>query len=241
MKRIAYIILCQSFLFCFACSPKVWQDSREITPISYRVSELQSGKSVGKLRRLAILPIVFDWNYNIVEGRPSEVDENLYKRALLYRAKYILRGQKGYEVIEPEIYEDVYAEKLGISEDEMGDINNGLTAWAKTSENGALPPESIRSMVSKLGRSLNADGLLVIQGHSHFCNAGFVMTVLTASLAFPVLMICNDYELRADVFEVASGRIVWRNVIHGLDERDLVIESLFFSIEEATPAGAPSK
>ncbi len=241
MKRIAYIILCQSFLFCFACSSKVWQDSREITPISYRASAQQSGKSVGKLRRLAILPIGFDWNYNIAEGKPSKVDENLYKRALLSSAKDILRSQKGYEMIDPEIYKDVYAEKLRISENEMGDITNVLTAWAKTSDNGTLPPELIRSMVSKLGRSLNVDGLLVIQGHSHFCNGGFLMTVLTASLAFPVLLICNDYELRADVYEVASGRIVWRNLIHGLDERDLVIESLFFPIEEATPVGAPSK
>lgn len=67
------------------------------------------------------------------------------------------------------------------------------------------------------------------------------MTVLTASLAFPVLIICNNFELRADVYEVASGPIVWRNVIRGLDERDLVMESLFYFIEEATPAEAPSK
>ena len=92
----------------------------------------------------------------------------------------------------------------------------------------------------RIGQHFNADGLLLVSGlRVTDRDWRFMLTLLTASLAWPTLMAQEKVEATADLFEVSSGRIVWRSHIsksaaeptpHGI-----VIGLLLKDLETALP------
>jgi hypothetical protein len=194
-----------------ACSTTtVSQDSTEITAITDNRPNASVERSVGKLRRLAIAPV----GYKVIEGSfvalfGGTTNENNFKKALLSETMSLLNDWKGYEAVPIDLYEDVLREKLNPSDEQIQKHMDVLADWAKESTNGEDPPEEIADLVSRIGLALNVDGLLFIQGFNKPPNYTMALTILTASLAWPLLSLEADNELRADIYEVSSGKIVW--------------------------------
>ena len=195
-RNLGAIALC----LCSACvSTSVWQASGEFTPLSYRRADEGFARSVGKLRRLVLLPVRLEQaRQEVVEGWSS-------------RALRILSDQKGYEVIPLDLYEDIIATRLDVSVEETRRNADRLTRWASESADGAPPPEDVVGVVSRLGRGLKADAVVVIHG-------------LTSMLG-------------ADLFEVATGRIVWRRRMSTPSPpfAPWIMDSLFHPLEHAVP------
>jgi len=62
---------------------------------------------------------------------------------------------------------------------------------------------------------LNADGILLIQGINN--PSGTALNVLTVATIFataPLAIANSKFFIEADVIEVATGRVVWRNRHH---------------------------
>jgi hypothetical protein len=54
MSRHIHSIGSVIFLLLSGCSATTWQDSKDITPITYESHELTIDRTIGKLRRLAL-------------------------------------------------------------------------------------------------------------------------------------------------------------------------------------------
>ncbi len=203
---IAFLLFAMS-----ACSTiKVSQDSTEITAITDNRANASVERSVGKLRRLVIAPV----GYKVIEGSfialfGGTMNENNFKKALLSETMSLLNDWKGYEAVPIDLYEDVLREKLNLSDEQIQKYMDVLADWAKEPTYGEDPPEEIADIVSRIGLALNVDGLLFIQGFNKPPNYTMALTILTASLAWPLLSLEADNELRADIYEVSSGKIVW--------------------------------
>lgn len=201
-------------LFALSACSAIWynvpQDSTEITPITDNRPNVSVESSVEKLRRLAIAPI----RYKSIDGSIAAflgetIDVNKFKTALLSETTVLLNDWKGYEALPFGLYEDALREKLNLSDEQIQKHMDVLAEWTKESANRANPPEEIADLVSRIGVALNVDGLLFIQGFNKPANYTLALTLLTASLAWPSLFLEADNELRADIYEVSSGKIVW--------------------------------
>ncbi len=194
-----------------ACSTiKVSQDSTEIPAITDNRPNTSVERSVGKLRRLVIAPV----GYRVIEGSflalfGGTIKENTFKKNLLSETMSLLNDWKGYEAVPIDLHEDVLREKLNLSHEQSQKHREVLADWAKEPTNGEDPPEEIADLVSRIGLALNVDGLLFIQGFNKPPNYTMALTILTASLAWPLLSLEADNELRAGIYEVSSGKIVW--------------------------------
>jgi hypothetical protein len=167
-------------------------------------------KSVGSLRRLALAPVKYRYFRGAEQIPELEVQtaRNLLSEALK------LAGSKGYTVTPLYIYDDLIPQKFNISQKEFREYINLLTEWAKNSSDGDEPTIEVINAVAKISRPLSIDGLLVIQGSTTEPSRGTVFGSMMLAGPFlfylPPLLIRTYTELRADIYEVSTGRIVWR-------------------------------
>ena len=203
-------------LFISGCSQQiVRQDPKDITPVSYQASD------AWRLRRLAIAPIQYEFSNG---GERQMETENSTRRELLSAMRKILSDEKGYEVVPLQIYEDIIAQKFHLSEKQFKEQLDLLTEWTKGSGDGEQPPERVATAASKLGHPLNADGLVILQGSMSLPNHAKCIgsSILATGPLFPLgtLYFCQmESRLRADIYEVSTGRIVWRRELR--DSRSL--------------------
>ena len=236
--HLAAIVL----LLCTACSStNTWQTTGEITPLSYRRTNEGVTQSVCKLRLLVILPIRVEYlkDGKRVADLEAHVVENLSSRAFT-----ILSAQKGYEVMPFDLYNDVLRDRLNVSSEELHRYVDLLMRWAKESPDGAPPPVEIADIARRVGRALNADGLVLVHELIHLPSTwNEILCLLTASVSWPLLLTESYFEEGVDLFEVATGRIVWRNHRTGTDfslmdhpeRKSHFVGNLFQPLEQALP------
>jgi len=216
-------------LLCAGCSHMVWATSSEIAPSSYVVRDLPIERQVGRLRRLALMPVAFKFERGHDHSTTNEAGEAKYRREISEYARAFLVDWRGYEV-----------ETVG---DCPADDMRELAAWASSSDNDATPPDERIRLVSAVGLQYRTDGVMVIQGHLKILsNPGLVIIIATCGLAWPIVLPADsDAGIRADLFEVSSARIVWRD-----ESRDwigdpngrnpsLLIECVLAPLEHAVP------
>lgn len=119
---------------------------------------------------------------------------------------------------------------------------NALADWAENSADGEAPPERIVNLVQRIGGALALDGLVVIQGYHRHPNitTGLILVPFYGVFALPLVPLEERSQVTADIYEVTSGRIVWRSRITGgvgnvyrlLDRSG----RLFAQLEHAMPA-----
>lgn len=239
MRQTTYVLVAALVALSSACSHRVWEDRMGVSPISYKVPQGQDVRSVGSLRRLVIAPIRFQEGKNIWHWSGSRTtQEAIIQRSLLGQATNHLSRDKGYDAIPLEVYEDMYPQVLGLSPEGMLQYMDLLAEWALESSDGEAPTAEIVNIVTKIGRPLNMDGLVIIQGATRHPNITSILAVLTASLSWPLIFLEGKVELQADMYEVASGRIVWRSKVRdasGEDLRGWMIGRLFEELEPAVP------
>lgn len=194
------LLMAFSFSLTSCVSKKVWIDP------GLRTAEKEGPQM--RMRRLVVLPARY-------EARGMFQDKQALQsrmvRTLASETHQNLAIEKGYEVIPLDLYLDMSRAKLDLSPEELEKRVLTLSDWAKASPDGADPPEGVVHSVARIGKPFDADGILVVQGYSDPADKSLILTVLTASLTWPLILLNNDWGLRADLYEVSSGRIIWRS------------------------------
>jgi hypothetical protein len=225
--------LAAMLVLCAACGGKTWHTTQPVTPTTYGRLDAPIERSVGKLRRLALLPVKVDVTLPLFGGAFSEkrtrAAEEQLAQGWRWGSELFLTGAKGYEVVR--------VEDLG---EELA-VLDALAVWAAAAEADQMaPPETARAAAAA-GQRLSVDGFLIIRGLERAPNVTTILTILTASLTWPLILLENRQEYRAVIVEAATGRIVWRaNVWQSSISMDnprpkLMPEALFRDIEHAVP------
>ena len=233
-RRIVAFLLACAFS-TVSCAQHLWSTPRELTPSSYQRALPGAVRSVGRLRRV-LLPLP---RCEIVRDRKRLGSEE-HELALTLRDLTLaeLRDERGYDVVLPEVLIPV-EERPGLSEEELASLVDLASRWALESADGAQPPEEVAAAVRRLAGAWNADGVLLLQVHQRYASTwNVVLVILTASLSWPLLLIEARSETRADLFEAASGEIVWRRSRREIDRRssDELVSDVVAPIETALPA-----
>jgi hypothetical protein len=229
------VLIC---LLLSGCSQQTtWQDPRQVKPMSGEISKEEMKRSVGSLRRLAVAPV--EYLYSRGGERIQELEDQTERNVLSEALK--LASSKGYIVTPLFIYDDLIPQKFNISQKEFREYLDLLTDWAKNSSDGQAPTAEVINAVAKISRPLNFDGLLVIQGSTTEPSRGTVWgsMILAGPFFFylPPVLIRTYTELRADIYEVSTGRIVWRGQrrdnLPALDVPHISLAQLFVQLEAA--------
>lgn len=236
MKRsrvLALLLACA--LLGVSCAEHLWSTPREVVPRSYQRALPGTLRSIGRLRRL-VLPVP---RCEIVRDRKRlGSEEHALAVTLRDLALAELRDARGYDVVLPEVLLGA-EERSDPSEEELASLVDRAARWAHGSPDGASPPEDVVAAVRRLAGAWNADGLLLLQVHQRYASTwNVVLVVLTASLSWPLLLLEARSEARADLFEAASGEIVWRRVRREIDRSEpaRLVRDVVAPIEPALPA-----
>jgi hypothetical protein len=194
-------------------------------------------RSVGTLLRLAVAPVKYRY-FRGAERIPELEDQN--ERNLLSEALKVA-GSKGYTVTPLYIYDDLILQKFNISQKEFREYLDLLTDWAKNSSDGEEPTAEVMNAVAGISHPLNADGLLVVQESTTEPSRSTVLgsMILAGPFFFylPPLFFRTHTELRIDIYEVSTGRIVWRGQLQdnppALEVSSVSLAGLFVQLELA--------
>lgn len=187
-------------------SQEVWQAESEISPISYSVPAETLDRTVGRLRRIAIIPGEFE-----IRAEWEEVDAAGFRSAFVSAATSFLTVERGYDVqaLDPTNLPEGQDAAL---DGRLESCIQEVVARTKGPDRGSESSADAQTCVKRIGRFLNVDGLLVVGGaRVSDRDWRFALTLLTASLAWPTLMAQEKIEASADLFEVSDGQLVWRS------------------------------
>jgi hypothetical protein len=206
------------------CAVRVSQTREKPTALSYSAYEGSIDRGVGRLRRLAVLQPQYIF---IHDGKRIEREEAAASGLMLNSSLNLLKDWKGYEL-------ELYCAPPGASLD-------ALYGWAEEATFETAPPSETKELISALGRQCAADGVLVLRGYQKPPSTWVVaLTILSASLTWPLLLIESDGQLKADIIEVQSGRLVWRSRQGMTDPskplKGIDVESFLWPLESAVPA-----
>ncbi len=227
MKRFLCGLVAASFLN--GCATE-WHTDQPVAPITYRVPAYRTERSVGNLRRLAILPV----RVRHVDVFSLVTQSEKTDAGLTYQAVNYLSEQKGYEVV-PIVDRAGEWRPEVILRSEFGSIDDIKTAWEQARSEG-----EIADVVKKTGRALNVDGVVLIwqEEKDKEVNATEVVEIFVN--VFPLFFTPMWYALlhvgaEALVYEALSGQVVWRNQFSGGGVQPLV-SGFFENLENAIPA-----
>lgn len=206
-RSTTILFLC-ALLLGSCTSVSVSRDAKEVRPVTYRArDDVRIERSVGKLRRLAVLPVQLDVSPKNPKLCLEKCGWEGLDSAIEMEAIRCLRGKRGYEVVSM----DSLAGEGGkpFTTEELAKFTQSLAHQARESDPD-LPSEGIISLVKELGGRAELDGIVVIQGESVSLNIiDFIALYATFTLSSPITFLRIGVSLRADVFEVATGRTVW--------------------------------
>lgn len=215
-----------------ACTSKgAWQADKDIAPITYETPASDLNRTIGKLRKLAILPGAFTVTR---DGEPQGAE--FLRASFVSSTARFLEGERGYTVL---VLTSDTIEKLDDAELSglLKDCSIRLASPEEDSRAGPLDP-----CASQIGRRLDVDGVVVVSGSRVSDRQWrFMATLLTASLAWPLLMSQEKIEASATLFEVSSGDPVWRRRFSKSAAEDsgvsadLAVGFLFEGLEHALP------
>ena len=221
-----------------ACTTSTaWEQAADVTPMSYAIPEQTLNRHIGKLRRIAVIPGTFEY---VADGKARANARDAMKHSILDNGINFLTKERGYEAQLLDDMEKASASREATSQPRSPECLRNLLTWAKSSGNGSEPTAKVTACVSKIGRPLGVDGLMVIHASVvHDKKWRLWLTVLTASLAWPTLMSQFKVDASADLFEIATGRIVWRTKFNKSAAEALgmnnVADFLLTPIEHALP------
>ena len=224
-----------------------WQTSEPITPTSYQVSRERLSRSVGKLRRMAVLQVEQPAPKACgASGDPAPqfhaVDDELRDEVLARR--------KGYEVIVPDPQRD--AEWL--MPPGSAAFLQEVMRWPPGVEDFPAGPAT-KALLEHLHRVDQVDGLLILRVQDTCGNADPGVRTLVGVFSAGLSEILPNRQMtevhkfyRAAVFETSSAHVVWQvglpaddvnlNYYLGPQNQKTTpkkMEQVFESLEPATP------
>jgi hypothetical protein len=207
-------------------------------PVTYTVLEgARIERSVGRLRRLAVLPV----QLQVMPKNPKWCLEKCgwegLDSSIEIEAITCLRDKRGYEVISLDSLTSEGAADY-FTPEKVSEIAKTFADNARESDPDR-PPEEVAILVKELGSRVGLDGILVIQGTATSLSlADWAAAYASFSLSLPLSFLRIGVSLRADVFEAATGRNVWTSRLssgwepHATDHYGMV---LIDPIEPAIP------
>ncbi len=192
---------------CEECDFSAWRTDAQVTPISYQpASTTQAAGQIAALRRILIIPAEYRQGQEGEKGEPVRGSLTINLRESAFREV----SSRGYTVLPYHLFRRQLESRIAWTETDIAAGFDELRAWATASANGDQPNQRIAALAGQLGRALNVDGVLVVQGRgeepSNWDYFKMGATIMWSSFSDYVL--CSA---RGDLFESASGRIVWRS------------------------------
>lgn len=212
-RRVPAICLCVALT---ACAP--WQTSAPVRAVSYQTSREHVPRTVGKLRRLAVLQVRL-----VPRGCADSTDGQGRLTALDPTARMLLAQRKGYELLEP----DAAHPLAGVGDPLDGTTRTLVADLLAASDAAHIPGPALAAWLDRMREAERVDGLLVLKQEIVCFKAMPLTRVMGALLSFGVTEALGDATqpvaeyLDAVVFETASSKMVWRNR-YGRLEQELV-------------------
>ncbi len=213
-----------------ACATE-WRAKRGAVPTTYPLPAYRADRSVGNLRRLAVLPPRIDgvtsfalWTKSSrqASGPLCEVCDAL--------------AAKGYEVVRVDDHAGAWRAEAVLAP-EFGPIEDLERAWA-----AARGDEARAEAARRLGRALQVDGIVAVWT-AEITSGGFVEGFLfgignIALMDLPLFYYLQHTHAEALVYETATGAPVWRSRLSGPSEKKStksMWSELFSDMENAIP------
>jgi hypothetical protein len=241
MKQTILAAVSVLVTFLVGCaSTNVVVSSPTVTAITHRPEDQSLQRSVGLLRRLAILPLQLDVTPQNPERCALPCNWGAWRSGLVYNSVDYLSTRRGYEVVtlDPHVAVD-------LTDGELQERVSRLATFASRRSTDP-PPEELADMVRDLGTRAGVDGIVILHGNTTTLTRMEVVAAFPLALsgygllaAIPVEMARLGTKLEADIFEVATGRLVWASVFsaHGKPSvPSAAVAALFDPIEPALPA-----
>lgn|GEM_PF-1129924 len=207
------------------------QSKDPVAPVTYEATQYREANSVGNLRRLAVMPV----ELKPYKGKYS-CEKDQEAAALNYENACIkfLTEKKGYEIVVVRDSEEKWRSEL-LSDARYSSIKDLCQMWHKEIAKG-----NTVSVIQKIGRALNVDGVLVVQIKERKPWGVADALLNLALLDIPLFYNIASPEVSAWIYETATGRLIWR------EERSIVITgnesvntdsliSIFEELENALP------
>ncbi|HEY5672162.1 MAG TPA: hypothetical protein VIR78_00485 [Malonomonas sp.] len=225
MIRLSGILLLAIFFGTTGCSSQ-WTAKSSPQARTYSAPTDQIERTVGKLRRLLLLPVIIQ-----TKDCPKTPTDDQLSKTLQAAVGPYLANWKGYEVVEWEDTDQLEPQLL---------LRLGDGQTKKGKEN--FPLETERKALMALVAEAQIDGILVIKGDLKCLNAIDVL------LYFMIVGMPNwahkisGKNLSAGIYSAHDGRLVWLSYIHvlppavgGGSASAYWANSLFREIENAVP------
>lgn len=215
-----------------------WRSPHGTVPTTYPLPAYRVDRSVGNLRRLAVLPPRLDcpgafalWTQSSrMEGGACESCSAL--------------ADKGYEILRVGDAAGAWRAEAVVAP-EFGPIEELERAWAATDDD-----EARAQVVQRLGRALEVDGIVAVWAQEPRCEkaTGGIRTFLLgfgagianiALMDLPLVYYLQHTYAEALVYETASGALVWRSRLSGPTEGQRpngIWSALFSDMENAIPS-----
>jgi hypothetical protein len=226
MKNIFFVLLSLTICGCTYHS----QSKDPIAPVTYKATPYRSADSVGKLRRLVLMPVkIKSYKGKYVSVKDQEAAALSYEDA----CANFLTEKKGYEIV---VVRDTDGKwRRGLFEDSGYDNIQDL--YQKWHEEKA--EKHTASVIQKIGGALNVDGVLVIRIKERKPWGGIEGILNIALMNLPLFYNIVSPNIGAWIYETATGRLVWREE-HSIFGSEITtarasLISLFADLENAVP------
>jgi hypothetical protein len=181
---------------------EVAQASLQVSPITYQAPDLPITRTVGRLRRLAIAIVRFEYK----RRRSFDLGEAALRPEIEWedQARAFLTSWKGYEV-----------EEFPYSRRRRSTASR-VAEWAARASPGDIPPADLQGRVGRLARNLCVDGFVVIRGRADGLErnrtAEFFRRMSTIMIGLPAEQIFTiKLDVTVDVIQAHDAAIVWRS------------------------------
>jgi hypothetical protein len=209
-----FLAACAAVLLLQSCASE-WRGGAPVQPVTYDLPAHRSERSVGNLRRLAIVPILVTpigtWGTPRT-GTSEEVAA--FASGFAAGAAAYLSTEKGYDVVVVEGEGRIWRPEV-FKHPEHGSIAELQSAWEVAGTAG-----NAEDVARRLGRALGVDGLLVMsielpeKPRDDPATLGLAMLNLVL-VNIPLYYFMSHTAAEATILETASGKAVWRMDISG--------------------------
>lgn len=233
MRNLFFILL--SLIIC-GCSYN-WQSDDPISPVTYEATSYRSANSVGKLRRLVLMPL----EMKSYEGKyASEKDQEAGVLRFEDACASLLTEKKGYDIIIVREADGKWQSDL-FEDPRYDTIQDLYQKWHN--ESAAKHSEEV---IQEIGRALDVDGLLVVRINERKTTEEWNVGELLLDIALmnlPLFYNIVSPNVGAWIYETDTGRLVWRknysseSMVPGSEGTtpEYYINGLFADLENAVP------
>ena len=186
-----------------------WHSDAAATPVTYRLPESRIGRGVGNLKRLVVLPVVFDGGIIASFSKQSCAgQQDWLKETFIADTARILSKKKDYRIVR--------ADDPGLAGTNSKSLKLQLGETTQKLHSGSV------ATVAEVGAAYNADGIVLLR-------ADYGSTIINPLITRLVL--------EAKVLEVKSGRTAWSGSYWNVADMScpVHVEALFAEIENAVP------